>query len=162
MTTFTSTQLSSVVTSTIIGAPEDVDYNGWKDGAYDMPDASGIAADANYWLTRLEREVQAWGDPASDARLAQHAFAPNTTEAYYEARAARSALVVKALRSAIELTPRDAVIMDRASIGYGGVYQLFIGDQLIGEFVPGQVWSEFYKRAQVTYENVTYTWRAFE
>lgn len=51
--------------------------------------------------------------------------------------------------------------MDQDEIEYGGVYRLSIGGKLVGEFVPGPLWTEFYQHAQETYFDVAYSWRAF-
>ncbi len=52
--------------------------------------------------------------------------------------------------------------MTQDEIGFGGVYRLFIAGKLVGEFVPGDFWTELLWSTEAQYKDVTYSWRAFE
>lgn len=52
--------------------------------------------------------------------------------------------------------------MKQHEVDFAGVYRLTVNGKLVGEFVPGPIWSAFYKHAQETYENVSCSWEPFE
>jgi hypothetical protein len=51
--------------------------------------------------------------------------------------------------------------MDAQEVPFEGVVRLEVGDELVGEFVPGSLWPTFYAFAQATYREVRATWRPF-
>jgi hypothetical protein len=51
--------------------------------------------------------------------------------------------------------------MEQHEVPYGGVYRLMIDGQLVGEFVPGPLWTEIHDATTAAHENVTYSWVPF-
>lgn len=52
--------------------------------------------------------------------------------------------------------------MDSSEVKTSGVYALHVEGQLVGEFVPGPIWSDIYRFAQGAYTDVTCEWRPFK
>lgn len=55
-------------------------------------------------------------------------------------------------------------MLRQEEVPFGGVYRLRINGQLVGEFVPGNHWTQIYNDAQERYgaKNVKSSWEAFD
>lgn len=51
--------------------------------------------------------------------------------------------------------------MEKHEVPFGGVYRLSVGGQLVGEFVPGPLWTEIYQATDAAHDDVSYSWIPF-
>ena len=51
--------------------------------------------------------------------------------------------------------------MEKHEVPFGGVYRLLVEGKLVGEFVPGPIWSQLYQATEAAHENVSYSWVPF-
>lgn len=51
--------------------------------------------------------------------------------------------------------------MEKHEVPFGGVYRLTVDGQLVGEFVPGPIWTEIYQAMEAAHDNVSYSWIPF-
>lgn len=51
--------------------------------------------------------------------------------------------------------------MEKHEVPFGGVYRLTVDGQLVGEFVPGPLWTEIYQAMDAAHDNVSYSWIPF-
>ena len=51
--------------------------------------------------------------------------------------------------------------MEKHEVNFGGVYRLTVDGQLVGEFVPGPLWTEIYQATEANHSNVSYSWVPF-
>lgn len=51
--------------------------------------------------------------------------------------------------------------MEKHEVPFGGVYRLTVDGQLVGEFVPGPLWTEIYQAMDAAHDNVRYSWIPF-